>query len=170
MRGHTAELSNCVWNFTGNLIATGSLDATAKVWDVRYLDSYNHIFELTGHTDEVLDITFDYTGSLLATSSSDCTARVWNVSGDSNLICTMEGHCDEVSKVSFRYIMSDALGDFFKSIFGWRFFASILDTQSVRDRQYHLHIGTVMFANSEEIIKFINHQTHFTFHSTPQRT
>lgn len=66
------------------------------------MDSYNHIFELTGHTDEVLDITFDYTGSLLATSSSDCTARVWNVSGASNLMCTMEGHNDEVSKVSSR--------------------------------------------------------------------
>lgn len=64
------------------------------------MDSYNHIFELTGHTDEVLDVTFDYTGGFLATASSDCTARVWSVLGDLNLICTMDGHIDEVSKVS----------------------------------------------------------------------
>lgn len=96
-RGHTAELSNCIWNFTGDLIATSSLDSTARIWDLRNADEC--LFEITDHRDEVLDIAFDCTGKLLATGGSDCTARVWSIRGELNLMALMAGHSDEVSKV-----------------------------------------------------------------------
>lgn len=96
LRGHSAELSNCVWNFPSNLIATSSLDSTARLWDLRHSDCF---FEITGHHDEVLDLAFDYSGKRLATCSSDCTAKIWDVSGDISLLSVMAGHSDEVSKV-----------------------------------------------------------------------
>lgn len=98
LRGHTAELSNCVWNFSSTLIATGSLDRTARIWDVRRLDQQLHL--VSTHSDEVLDVSFDAAGKRLATCSSDCTARVWNLE-PLEMLSLMAGHMDEVNKVCF---------------------------------------------------------------------
>lgn len=97
LKGHTAELSNCIWNFDCSMIATGSLDATARLWDLRNMNMCMHTFD--GHADEVLDCCFDNAGRRLATASNDCTAKVWNVANDFDLIAIMSGHMDEVSKV-----------------------------------------------------------------------
>lgn len=99
LRGHTAELSNCIWNFNCSMVATSSLDTSARVWDLRNL---NCMHAITGHRDEVLDICFDYAGKRLATASSDCTAKIWDVSSGFDLLAVMSGHTDELSKVSGR--------------------------------------------------------------------
>ena len=96
LMGHTAELSNCVWNFDESMIGTSSIDATARIWDVRNVNSC-HIID--GHNDEVLDICFSYTGKIVATCSNDCTGKIWNTQTDFGLIATMAGHSGEVSKV-----------------------------------------------------------------------
>jgi dynein assembly factor with WDR repeat domains 1 len=49
---------------------------------------------------QVLDIAFDYKGQRLATASSDATACIWDVHSDFKLLAKMEGHREEVSKVS----------------------------------------------------------------------
>jgi len=52
LSGHTAELSACRYDFGCNMIASGSLDGTAKLWDARRTNSCcKTIF---GHTDEVV--------------------------------------------------------------------------------------------------------------------
>lgn len=98
LNGHTAELSNCIWNFDCSLVATGSLDHTVRLWDLRHVESAHC---LAAHNDEVLDVCFDYPGRRLATASNDCTAKVWDLTGDFQLISAMTGHLDEVSKVIF---------------------------------------------------------------------
>ena len=50
LAGHTEEISNCLFNFDCSLIASSSLDSTAKVWDPR---SFTAITTITGHNDEV---------------------------------------------------------------------------------------------------------------------
>lgn len=104
LRGHTAELSSCLWNFSSDLIATGSLDSTARVWDLR--KPTESLFTINDHTDEVLDVTFDSTGRLLATGSNDCTARVWNLKGDLEMVSLMAGHVEEISKVLINSFVS----------------------------------------------------------------
>lgn len=100
LRGHEAELSNCVWNFDCSLVATGSLDSTARIWDLRMAQNSAHVLE--GHrNEEVLDVCFNLTGSRLATAGSDGLARVWNAKEAGALLATMAGHSDEVSKVGF---------------------------------------------------------------------
>lgn len=101
LNGHTAELSNCLWNFDQSIIATSSIDATARLWDIRGVRSC-HVID--GHRDEVLDICFNYTGKLLATCSNDCTSKIWNVESDFSLISTLTGHTDEVSRIRFNPI------------------------------------------------------------------
>lgn len=96
LRGHAAELSNSIWNFECSMVATSSLDATARVWDLRNVACSHAI---NGHSNEVLDVCFDLTGKRLATASSDCTAQVWDMTGAIQLLAIMAGHVDEVSKV-----------------------------------------------------------------------
>lgn len=96
LTGHTAELSNCLWNFDHKLIATSSIDFTARLWDIRGARS---CYVIDGHSDEVLDICFNFTGKLLATCSNDCTCKIWNTETDFQLISTMLGHSDEISRV-----------------------------------------------------------------------
>lgn len=121
LRGHTAELSNCVWNFSCDRIATASLDSTAQLWDVRRLDVPFH--NITGHREEVLDVCFNSTGCQLATCSSDCTARVWDIRGDLLQLSVMEGHKDEVSKVPhyFLFFFCSCFCFFTRKLFACRF-------------------------------------------------
>jgi dynein assembly factor with WDR repeat domains 1 len=66
--GHRAEISTAQFNYDGSLIATASMDQTAKLWDSR---TGQVIATLRAHEDEVLDAVFDYTGKKLATASAD---------------------------------------------------------------------------------------------------
>lgn len=95
LKDHHAELSNCIWNVSYDLIATSSLDGCAKIWDVRDLKRPLYTFK---HRDEVLDVCFDYTGKI-ATCSSDCTAKIYGPNG--KVMMTLEGHTEEISKVCF---------------------------------------------------------------------
>jgi len=96
--GHRAELSNCLYNFDCSLIASSSMDKSAKVWDARMNSC---VTTLLGHDDEVLDLAFDNNGKRLATASSDTTARVWDISSNFQQLALMKGHREEVSKGKF---------------------------------------------------------------------
>lgn len=87
------------------MVATCSLDKTAKIWDLRSINKCQH--EINDHHDEVLDICYNSNGKLLATCSSDCTAKIWDVKNNFNLLSVMSGHTDEISKVSLAYIYSN---------------------------------------------------------------
>lgn len=51
---------------------SGSIDASARLWEVR---SGRCLSVKTGHTDEVLDVQFNTTGSSFLSASADGTAR-----------------------------------------------------------------------------------------------
>lgn len=96
LQGHTAELSNCIWNYNCSLIATSSIDTTARLWDIR---STKAMHVIDSHHDEVLDVCFDYSGKRLATASNDCSCKVWDLETDFQLVSILSGHKEEVSKV-----------------------------------------------------------------------
>ena len=75
LAGHHGEISSTQFNYTGDVCISGSIDRTAKIWDV---GSGQCVQTLRGHNDEILDVSFNATGSKLVTASADGTSRVFN--------------------------------------------------------------------------------------------
>ncbi|MFC4531293.1 helix-turn-helix domain-containing protein [Sphaerisporangium dianthi] len=88
----------------GRLLATGSYDTTARLWEVS--DPYAPIplSTLPGHRDGIYAIAADPRGRTLATAGFDFTARLWDI-GDPRrpaALRTLAGHTEAVYAVAFR--------------------------------------------------------------------
>uniref|UniRef100_A0A3P9BJS4 Uncharacterized protein n=1 Tax=Maylandia zebra TaxID=106582 RepID=A0A3P9BJS4_9CICH len=76
------------FNPQSTLVATSSMDTTAKLWDVE--SGGNNAISFQGHTAEVLSLCFNTVGSQLVTGSFDHTVTIWDVaSGRSEVINIM---------------------------------------------------------------------------------
>lgn len=78
LRGHTAGVTAVRFSPDGKLVATGSEDSTARVWDAR---TGQQIAEYTAHGGTVNWVEFSPDGKRLVTASDDGTAIVWKVPG-----------------------------------------------------------------------------------------
>jgi hypothetical protein len=81
----------------GNVLATGSLDATVRLWNVR-----DGVFlgVLKGHEGTVNSVAFHPGGELLGTGSWDGSIRIWDVQTQS-LIRTMNSQSRKISCFAF---------------------------------------------------------------------
>ena len=75
------------------MVATGSMDNTAKLWDV---EKGACLYNLEGHKAEIVSLHFNTDGNRLLTSSFDNTAKIWDVCTGECLF-TLEGHSGELS-------------------------------------------------------------------------
>jgi RNA polymerase sigma factor (TIGR02999 family) len=76
LRGHRMVVGATSFSPDGTVIASGSADATARLWEA---SSGRELFRLDGHTGGVTDVAFSPDGGRLATASLDGTVRVWRV-------------------------------------------------------------------------------------------
>jgi WD40 repeat protein/subtilase family serine protease len=99
LTGHTDSVRSVAFSPDGSLIASGSRDATIKLWRV---SDGALVATLTGHTDTVTSVAFSPDGSLLASASGvwDRTIKLWRVS-DGALVRTLTGHTNGVYSVAF---------------------------------------------------------------------
>lgn len=89
------QVSSSQFNFACDMVLSGSIDQTCRLWDVR---TASCLSVKEGHTDEVLDVSFNSMGSCFASASSDGTARMYST--DTGLLQhECRGHDGEVSKV-----------------------------------------------------------------------
>lgn len=58
--GHEGEISSSSFNFTSDMVVSGSIDKTIKLFDVATGRCINTI---EVHTDEILDVVFNSTGT-----------------------------------------------------------------------------------------------------------
>jgi transducin (beta)-like 1 len=98
---HVSEVFMCAWNpvFT-NLIATGSGDASARIWEMNDMHARSGLRRCTElphgietgdkKNKDVTTLEWSSSGQLLATGSYDGIARVWD--RDGALIQTLRGH------------------------------------------------------------------------------
>jgi F-box and WD-40 domain protein MET30 len=93
LKGHTNGVM-CL-QFQDNILATGSYDATIKIWD---LDTGRELQTLKGHTMGIRCLQFD--DNKLISGSLDKTLKIWNWrSGE--CISTYSGHSEGVIALHF---------------------------------------------------------------------
>ena len=86
LTGHTAGVRAIAWSPDGAWIATGSLDATARIWNAA---SGMPVAVLEGHAAGVGGVHWSPDSRQVATASRDRTARVWDaVSGETVTVLT----------------------------------------------------------------------------------
>ena len=82
------EGASASFNSDGSLLATGTWDSLAQIWDPQTGELQS---TLEGHTDAVLATAFHPTKNQLATASNDSTVRIWDTRTGEELL-VLEGH------------------------------------------------------------------------------
>ena len=97
LTGHSNTVSSVSFSPDGQVLASGSVDETIKLWDV---GSRREIATLKGHSGLVYSVSFSPDGQVLASGSDDHTIKLWDV-GSRREIATLKGHRYDVYSVSF---------------------------------------------------------------------
>lgn len=106
--GHTDEVNEVKWDYSGRFLASCSDDCTAKVWDVDS-ERTDALHDFVSHNQEVYTVRWSPTGPgsphpqkipLLATASFDGSIRLWNIQ-DGSCWRFFDQHRDSVYSVAF---------------------------------------------------------------------
>src|SRR5689334_1569098 len=74
--GHSESVGAIAFSPDGRILASGSSDNSAKLWDVA---SGRQLRTLSGHSSSVTSVAFSSNGRVLATGSIDATVKLWDV-------------------------------------------------------------------------------------------
>ncbi len=95
--GHTGGVNSVAFSPDGKRIVTGSMDKTAKVWNVQTGEA---LLTLKGHTDYISAVAFSPDGTKIVTGSHDKTAKVWDAQTGHELL-SVKGRTEGISSISF---------------------------------------------------------------------
>ena len=97
LEGHQGAVYSVAFDPQGGMLASGGLDQTVKLWEVR---SGKLLRTLEGHQGVVRSVAFDPQGATLASASDDKTVKLWEARSG-KLLRTLKGHQDWVRSVAF---------------------------------------------------------------------
>jgi WD40 repeat protein len=179
---HTSEVFMCAWNprFT-NLIATGSGDASARIWAInppnatggcqRSILLPHGISSTDKKNKDVTTLEWSPSGELLATGSYDGVARVWSRSGE--LIETLKGHRGPIFSLKWNkrgnFLLS---GSYDKTTIVW----DVSGKRGVIKQQFSFHFAPALDVDWKDDLTFASCSTDKTVQicrvgsSTPLKT
>lgn len=96
LQGHSRSVYSIAFSPDGQILASGSADATVKLWN---LFSFQEITTLRGHTSSIRTIAISSCNQILASGSTDATIKLWNLQSREE-ICTLQGHNHLVNTVA----------------------------------------------------------------------
>jgi WD40 repeat protein len=96
LEGHLGRVGAVAFSGDGGLVATGSTDGTARVWEDGAL-----VTILPGHESFVTGVEFRPDGRLVATASRDRRARIFEARSPT-LRATLAGHREAVTDLAWR--------------------------------------------------------------------
>jgi WD40 repeat protein len=96
---HEGRVRAAAFGASSNVLATGSADKLARVWN---LVTFSLADQLRGHQGQVVDVAVGPAGQFVATASLDGTAAIWNIAATpARLSATLSGHSNYVNDVEF---------------------------------------------------------------------
>ena len=88
LSGHTGAVTAIAFSRDGTRVVTGSLDGTAKVWDLHSAGTPKELYSFS-HASGVLYVDLSPDGSLLATVSADGYVRVYRLNIDADHLVSL---------------------------------------------------------------------------------
>ncbi|KAL3785402.1 hypothetical protein ACHAWO_013589 [Cyclotella atomus] len=162
---HTSEVFMCAWNprFT-NLIATGSGDASARIWAInppnatggcqRSILLPHGINSADKKNKDVTTLEWSPSGESLATGSYDGVARVWSRSGE--LIQTLKGHRGPIFSLKWNkrgnFLLS---GSYDKTTIVW----DVSGEKGVVKQQFSFHYAPALDVDWKDDLTFASCST-----------
>ena len=74
--GHTDAITTLDSSIDGNIIITGSIDKTIKIWSLK---NKKLLRTIRGHIKKISSVALSTNGNIIASSSSDGTIRIWDI-------------------------------------------------------------------------------------------
>lgn len=104
LKGHEDEVFTCTWNPKHNILATGSSDSSARIWNLDSGDGsivLRHMPPQNSDSNHVTTVQWSPDGNTLATGSYDGTARLWSKQGD--LQNRLQGHAGPIFALKWNF-------------------------------------------------------------------
>ena len=101
LAGHSSPILCAAFSPTGNLLATGSGDTNARLWD---LDTETPSHILSGHKGWVLCVEWEARERKLATGGHDGHVRVWDPKTGKPIGDAMKGHTQWITSLCWEPI------------------------------------------------------------------
>ncbi|MDR2644214.1 MAG: WD40 repeat domain-containing protein [Planctomycetaceae bacterium] len=136
LRGHNKPIRVVQISDDSSWLATGSEDATARVYNLRSTYPGSEQTVLKGHQAGIISVIFSSKGGWIATGSQDNTVRVWQLSSSKNPPDSVElrGHIGWVSSLaaddSGNRLVS---GSFDKTIRIWKIPAKNIEQSAIQE-------------------------------------
>ena len=97
LEGHDSAVLSVAFSHDSSRVVSGSLNATAKIWDT---NSGACLLTLRGHAGGVQSVAFSHDSSRVASGSSDTTVKIWDTNSG-NCLLTLRGHTEIIKSVAF---------------------------------------------------------------------